>query len=110
MELHERLKIFFERLRSAPTCRTAEEALEQTCRVMEEVENEFCEIPIQRPPPQIFTGRMYRPQPDRIFRSDDGHIRAETRRHTLHFSPDGSIRIIRTGSGMVEFSKPAPPL
>ena len=107
MELHERLAIFFERLRAAPACRSAEEALEQACRVMEEVEGEFCEFPIQHPAPQVFSGRMYRPQTDRIFRSKDGHIRAETRRHTLHFSPDGAICIIRTGSGMVEFSKPA---
>ena len=110
MELHERLKVFFERLRTAPACRSAEEALEQVCRVMEEVEGEFCRFPNQHPAPQIFAGRMYRPQPDRIFRSDDGYIRAETRRHTLHFSPDGAIRIIRTGSGIVEFSKPAPTL
>ncbi len=49
---------------------------------------------------------MYAPQPDHIFVSAEGTIRAETRRHTMLLTPDGAIRITRTGSIELEFSKP----
>jgi len=41
MELHERLRIFFERLRAAPPARDAEEAMALVCSVLEKVEDEF---------------------------------------------------------------------
>ena len=101
MELHERLRIFFERLRTAPSCASAEEALALVCRLIEEVEDEHCPVARQHPPPRTRTGRMYAPQSDLIFRLDDGSIRAETRRHIMIFFPDGSIRI--TGQPPAEF-------
>ncbi len=105
MEIHQRLEIFQERLRAAPACHTAEEALALVCRLIEEIEDEFCPIPRQHPPPRTRTGRMYAPQGDSIFREPKGGIRVETRRHTMYFSPDGSFSITQTTSGEVEFSK-----
>ena len=107
MEMHERLEIFYARLRAAPACATAEESLGLVCRLIEEVEDEFCPAPRRQPPPFSFTGRMYAPHPDHVFASVDGNIRAETRRHTMLFSADGAIRILRTESNALEFSKPA---
>jgi hypothetical protein len=106
MEIQGRLEIFFARLRAAPACATAEEALALICRLIEEVEDQFCSVPRRQPPPFRFTGRMYAPQPDHIFVSAEGTIRAETRRHTMLLTPDGAIRITRTGSIELEFSKP----
>lgn len=105
MELHERLAIFFERLRQAPGCRSSSEALALVCRLIEEVENEHCPVARQNPPPRMATGRMYAPQSDFIFSLQDGGIRAETRRHIMKFSPDGSIRITSLTSTGFEFFK-----
>ena len=106
MEIHKRLEVFFARLRVAPACATAEEALALICRLIEEVEDEFCPVPRRQPPPFSFTGRMYAPHPDHVFDSAEGTIRAETRRHTMLLSSEGAIRITRTGSIELEFSKP----
>ena len=105
MELHERLAIFFERLRAAPACSAASEALALVCRLIEEIEDEHCGVPRQNPPPRIATGRMYAPQSDFIFEQSDGNIRAETRRHVMRFFPDGSIRITLVSSPKFEFFK-----
>ena len=105
MELHERLKIFFERLRAAPACPSASEALALVCRLIEEIEDEHCPVARQNPAPRTHTGRMYAPQSDYIFPLDDGSIRAETRRHIMMFFPDGSIRINETSSEKFEFFK-----
>ena len=105
MELHERLQVFFERLNAAPAVATADEALALVCRLIEEVEDEFCMVPREAPPPMHRTWRMYPPQSDHIFPQSDGSIRAETRRHTMFFAADGSIRIVLAYSGEVEISK-----
>jgi hypothetical protein len=104
MELHERLKVFYARLEGAPPCASAEETLALVCRLIEQVEDEFCPVPRENPPPRHRTGRMYPPRTDSIFAEDDG-IRAETRRHTMYFSSDGSIRIVLSRTGEVEFTK-----
>ena len=106
MEMHERLEVFFARLRAAPACATADESLALICRSTGEVEDEFCPVPRREPPPFNFTGRMYAPHPDHFFVSAEGNIRAETRRHTMFLSADGAIRVSRTGSNELEFSKP----
>ena len=48
---------------------------------------------------------MYPPQSDLTFHQDDGSIRAETRRHTMIFFPDGSIRITSLSAPPFEFFK-----
>jgi hypothetical protein len=105
MEVQERLAIFFERLSAAPAAGSAEEALALVCRLIEEVEDEFCPVPREDPPPRHRTGRMYAPQADLIFQRPEGTIRAETRRHTMFFDPDGSIRIVSGSPSEVAFSK-----
>ncbi len=105
MELRERLKLFFERLSAAPPCTGAEESLAFVCRLIEEVEDEYCPVARQNPPPRSRTGRMYAPQSDLVFRLDDGSIRAETRRHTMRFFSDGSIRITGLTPPGFEFFK-----
>ena len=104
--MHERLEVFFSRLRAAPACATADEGLALVCRLIEEVENEFGPVPRREPPPFNFTGRMYAPHPDHVFVTAEGNIRAETRRHTMLLSADGAIRITRTESNALEFFKP----
>ena len=106
MELHERLKIFFERLRAAPACTNADDAAHLICRLIEEIEGEFCPIPRITPPPKISTGRMYAPQPDSMRRLNSGHIRIRTAGHVILCAPEGSIRIENTRKRLVELIKP----
>lgn len=76
--------MFFQRLEAAPPTGSAEEALALVCRLIEEVEDEFCPLPRETPPPMLrFTGRMYAPQKDRIFPLEDGGLLAEARRHRI---------------------------
>jgi hypothetical protein len=93
MELHHRLAIFLERLRTAPACRTAKEAFALVCRLIEEVEDEFCPVPPESPPPFHFTGRMYAPQPDFV-REIGETLVATTRHHRVWCQPNGAIRIV----------------
>src|SRR4051812_28762599 len=97
MELHQRLDVFLDRLQSAPACHTAEEALALVCRLIEEVEDEFCSLPRATRPPFHFTGRMYAPQADRV-RRIGGLLVATTRHHRIWCRPDGSIRIVHVPS------------
>jgi hypothetical protein len=97
MELHQRLDVFLGRLRSAPPCRTAEEALALVCRLIEEVDDEFSPVPRETPPPFQFTGRMYAPQPD--FIRDIGRtLVATTRHHRIWCRANGAIRILHVPS------------
>ena len=93
MEIQQRLELFFRRLAEAPPAATAEEALALVCRLMEEVEEEFCPVPKQTPAPTDFTGRMYPPQKDRIRLIEDGILRANTRHHRIFCRPNGAIDI-----------------
>jgi hypothetical protein len=107
MELHERLKIFFTRLQAAPPVRDAEEALALICRLIDEVEDEFCNIPRSTPPPKQPSGRMYPPQSDSIYRSEKGIIRIRTAGHIIICTPDGAIRIENIRQRRVEIIKPS---
>src|SRR5579862_3928305 len=93
MELYQRLEIFFARLQAAPPARDAEDALALICRLIEDVENDYCDIPRVDPPPKEPTGRMYPPQSDSIHRSGRGIIRIRTAGHVIVCAPDGAIRI-----------------
>src|SRR5260221_5407808 len=106
MELYQRLEIFFARLQAAPPARNAEEALALICRLIEEVENEFCDIRRVDPAPQEPTGRMYPPQPDSIHRSGRGIIRIRTVGHIIICAPDGAIRIENIRKRRIEIIKP----
>lgn len=106
MELHERLAVFFERLDAAPPVATADDALALVCRLIEEVEEEFCPLPRKDPPPRRATGRMYAPQPDSIIRSPAGIIHATTAGHLIVCNHDGSISITRRRNVRSAFRKP----
>ena len=95
MDIHQRLEIFYERLRSAPAATNAEEAFRLICRTLEDVENEFCSESPTSPPPRSFDGRMYLPQSDSIEFNKDGSWWIETRQHRIHIEPDGNFRIFR---------------
>ena len=66
MNIQERLQIFFRRLEAAPPADSAGEAMALVCQLIEQVEDEFCPMPRENPPPLVFSGRMYAPQADRI--------------------------------------------
>ena len=94
MNIQERLAVFFQRLEASPLASNAEEAMALVCRLIEEVEDEFCPLPRENPPPMLrFTGRMYAPQHDRIFALEGGGLVAEARRHRIFCFPDGEIQI-----------------
>lgn len=106
MDITQRLELFFRRLAGAPPAASAEEALQLVCRLMEEVEEEFCPLPKRTPAPKKFTGRMYPPQADRIYPTPGGAIEADTRRHQIYCAPDGRIAIFRKGSTTPVLNKP----
>jgi hypothetical protein len=106
MTISERLEIFFQRLRAAPPANTAEEAMALVCRLIEEVEDEFCPLPREMPPPSLrFTGRMYAPQKDRIWRLEGGQLVAVARRHRIYCQPNGAISIRDVHNGIVVLIK-----
>ena len=60
MNIQERLAIFFRRLEATPPATNAEDAMNLVCRLIEEVEDEFCPLPRENPPPGLrFTGRVH---------------------------------------------------
>jgi len=95
MDLHQRLAEFLKRLENAPPAGSAQEALALVCRLIEEVEDEFCPVPRQDPPPLVTTGRMYAPREDHVKRFASGLIIAEARHHRIYCRVDGGISIVR---------------
>ena len=106
MDITQRLELFFRRLAEAPPAASAEEALRLVCRLIEEVEAEFCPVPRENPAPTDFTGRMYPPQADKIYPGLDGSIKADTRRHRIYCAPDGRIAIIQKKFDTLVLNKP----
>lgn len=106
MDIPQRLAAFFRRLEAAPPVGTADEALALVCRLIEEVEDEFCPVPRAEPPPLAFTGRMYAPREDNIHRLPDGSITAITRRHRILCQRDGAITVVHMTDKSVVFTKP----
>ena len=96
MNIQERLQIFFQRLEAAPPAASADEAMALVCQLIEQVEDEFCPVPREEPPPLTFTGRMYAPRPDRMRRlKPTGQLVADTRHHRIYCQPNGEISIVR---------------
>ena len=93
MEIQQRLELFFRRLAEAPPSASAEESLALVCRLIEEVEDEHCPVPREKPAPSDFTGRMYAPQSDRIQHLEEGTILALTRRHRIYCCANGQINV-----------------
>ena len=85
--------MFFRRLEAAPPAASAGEAMALVCQLIEQVEDEFCPMPRENPPPLVFSGRMYAPQKDRMRRLPQGQLVANTRQHRIYCQPDGQILI-----------------
>lgn len=105
--IRERLHEFYRRVGSLARAPSAEEALKQLARVLDDVEDELSGIPKKSPPPppSVNDGRMYPPLDDFIIRHPDGRITARTRRHRIEIEANGSVTIINERTGAVELSK-----
>lgn len=90
MDIQQRLAEFFRRLEAAPPVATADEAIALVCRLIEEVEDEFCPAPRE----------------DHLHRLPDGTITASTRRHRVVCLRDGAITVIHMTDKSVVFTKP----
>jgi len=98
MNIQERLEVFYRRLKTAPPAASADEAMNLVCRLIEQVEDEFCPVLREEPPPLVFSGRMYAPQRDRMRRLPQGQLVANTRHHRIYCQPDGAINIVHMPS------------
>ena len=105
MEIQQRLEVFFRRLAEAPPAANADEVLRLVCRLIEEVEDEFCPLRREEPPPEDFTGRMYAPQSDRTTPFGPDGLAAETRQHRVVCSANGGITIIHKPSDTTVLGK-----
>ena len=105
MNIHERLEKFFRRLEAAPPAGSADEPMELVCRLIEEVEDEFCPLPREEPVPTEFTGRMYAPQGDMIKPWLRNGLKATTRRHVVYCSANGGIIIRHRSNPVAVFRK-----
>jgi hypothetical protein len=103
----ERLDELYRRLSSTPRASTADAALEELCRMLEQVEDQLSGIPKKVPPPELNMpdGRMYAPEADCISRHADGRITAKTQGHIIELGPDGSVAIRQKSTGSLEFHK-----
>jgi hypothetical protein len=105
--LQDRIKEFYKRLGASPRASTADEALEQLSRTLDEVEDDLSGIPKKSPPPPpgMPDGRMYPPLPDFLTRHPDGSITARTRGHVIEIGSDGGVTIRNKKTGSTEFTK-----
>src|ERR1051325_3606880 len=108
MDIKERLRVFYDRLRRTPPARNAEEAFRLICQTPEEVEEELCAVPKQIPPPKSFNGRMYLPQPDNVTVAEDKSLWVKTRHHRIMIKSNGPFVIFREmphNTFLTEFQK-----
>lgn len=105
--IRERLDELYRRLQNSPRAGSADEALQQLCDTLDEVEDSWSGIPKKSPPPPPTSsdGRMYCPMADFVLRLDGGAIVALTRAHRIEISANGSLRIISKVTGQKEFEK-----
>lgn len=102
-----RMKEFFRRLAAAPAAANDADALALVCDTLNRVEDELTGIPFN-PDDYKKDGRMYPPQPDREFATDD---RPDVRQflsvgHITAIGRDGSIEIRDRHTGALYFAKP----
>jgi len=103
----ERFTEFLDRLRSAPAACTFDEAYEQLCTILNEVEDERTSIPFN-PDLSQTDERMYPPQPDSI-REVEGQPKVKrfrSRRHNTYIGANGAFEIRSAPEGEVLFAKP----
>lgn len=103
----DRFAEFVKRLAAAPAAGSSEEAYDQLCAVLNEVEDEMTSIPCK---PELWQtdGRMYPPQADSV-REVEGHPRVKrfrSRAHSTFLGENGSIEIQAVPGAEVVFTKP----
>jgi hypothetical protein len=96
----QRLAEFYRRLSQRPRASSADEAMEQLCRTLEEVEDEMSGAAKKSPPPppSMPDGRMYPPLADHIMKHANGSILALTRGHRIEISASGGIVIVNNSN------------
>lgn len=101
----ERLREFLNRLGKSPPASTHDEALQLLSDTLNQVEDEFTEIPFQ-PDQWQFDGRMYPPEEDnaREVAGRGDIIRYRHRTHNTFIRDNGAIEI-RNTSGELLFEK-----
>ena len=93
MDKNKRLHTFIERLNMVDKADTADEAYTILAKVLNEVEDEFTNIPYS-PHLWMTDGRLYPPQEDnRMNTSNTEVIRYRNRRHNTYFGNNGAIMI-----------------
>ena len=105
LSVRERLTIFFERLRQAPPCASADDALALVCQTLDAVEDEWSGIEKNPNAGFKFDGRMYPPRADFTYPQSDGSKIALIKGHEVRLGINGSISIRSRSSGAEEFSK-----
>lgn len=105
--IRQRLDEFYRRLGALPRASSAEDALEEISRTLDQVEDDLSGITKKVPPPpkNVRDGRMYPPQADSITRHANGTIVAGTRGQIIEIGTDGSVTIRNRFTGAVEFQK-----
>jgi hypothetical protein len=101
-----RLREFFRRLLEAPGADTFDEAFQQLCNILNEVEDELTGIPYD-PGSWHYDDRIYPPQEDSR-RQVPGHphvMRFRSLRHSTYLGVNGSVEIVSL-EGTVELRKP----
>ncbi|MEX2186635.1 MAG: hypothetical protein WD875_07570 [Pirellulales bacterium] len=101
-----RFRLFLERLQQAPPAQSFDEAFRQIADVLNEVENEFADIPYD-PEAWESDGRMYPPQLDseRVIEGQERVRRFRSRAHNTFVGANGSIEIQEVNAGTVVFTK-----
>lgn len=102
----QRLETVFQRVGSAPSAKTAEEAIQQMHGTLDAVEDAFSGVPRNPNPGLKPDGRMYPVQADRMVTDADGTITATSRAHVTTYGPNGSITVTDRATGAVVFQKP----
>jgi hypothetical protein len=95
----QRLDEVYRRLGELPPATSAEEALDNLARTLEEVEDEHSGVPKNPNPGLAFDGRMYPPREDFIDHLPDGGLIATTKGNVIYAAPDGDLRIVSRRTG-----------
>jgi hypothetical protein len=104
----ERFAAFLERLRAAPAAATFNEAYQQLCAILNEIEDTVTSIP-HNPDNWRTDGRMYPPQLDSMHEVPDRPAvrRFRSRGHNTFLGANGSIEIqLASPANEVVFAKP----
>ncbi len=101
----DRLYEVYRRVMELPRPGTAQQALDQFCAVLDQVEDELSGIPKVTPPPVTGGGRMYCPLADRTTHLPCGGIDAVTTGHVIHISANGTMLVTNRRTGEVEFQR-----